>query len=131
METTFDLCVGCIVGRPDGSDLFCDSCRQAQADRLERVLGARVRDLVDTGAGPLVVLQRSWPVGTTVEQVLADELPADSVILTGDGRGYRAEPHDGPVPPIEEWVRVERWSPRGQEFHGFISATSRRIVQWG
>ncbi len=132
METTFDLCVRCLVGESSFADYFCVDCRDAQLERKDRILNLDLRDRIDTGAGLLICVQRGWPLGTTVEQVLAGTAGrADTITLTSDGRSYAAAPHDGPVGPIDELVYVERWSSLGREFHGYVHPTSRRIVQWG
>lgn len=124
-------CVGCFTGSTGWDDYLCLGCRDRSRELRSRILNAKLRDIIDTGAGPLTVVHRSWPAGTTVQRVLADALPADSVVLTSDGRSYYAEPHQGTESPIESWVYVERWEQRGRVFHGYVDPISRRIVQWG
>lgn len=92
--------------------------------------GVNTRDKFDTGsAGVLSVVGISWPAGTDVDAVLAGTATPDTVHLSSDGRHYVAEWHTGAE--SAESVYVERWSPAGREFHGFVDAKSRKIVQAG
>ena len=66
-----------------------------------------------------------------VEDVLSGKAPVVEVTATSDGRGIvnTGRWHDGDSDDL--LVYVERYSARGREFHGWIDATSRRLVQAG
>jgi hypothetical protein len=53
------------------------------------------------------------------------------IIATSDGRNYISKWHEGPRTPHTAAVFVERWTKDGRTFHGYIDATSRKIVQTG
>ena len=56
------------------------------------------------------------------------EAPVE-VTLTSDGRHYdRNGWHEGPT---AEDIRVERWTPQGMVFHGYLDSVSRKLVQAG
>lgn len=89
---------------------------------------------VDTGAGiPLIVAQVSYGRNADVEAVIAGKAIPEQVIATADGRHAVLAAHDPQVDgPFGESVYVERWTgPSCRPFHGWIDATSRKIVQWG
>ena len=88
-----------------------------------------LRSSVDTPNGRMVVVGTSYPVGTDTDAVLAGTATPDSVMLSSDGRHWVAEWHAGPE--SADAAYVERYSARGREFHGFVDAVSRRIVQTG
>jgi hypothetical protein len=93
---------------------------------LARTYGERV----NTGEGiALTVNRRSWSPGADEAAIVAGTLPAESVVLTADGRRYDDRGwHEGPE---AEWIYVERWTAAGREFHGWIDSVSRRILQAG
>lgn len=83
---------------------------------------------VSTSGCLLTVNQRTYPKDASLEDVQRG-ISAIEVIATSDGRGYIAQWHEGTCDIVD--VRVERYSERGLEFHGFIDPTSRRITQAG
>lgn len=96
---------------------------------MDAIFTADCRTGVESAGMPLLVAQRGWAAGTTIEQIDAG-LPAERVTLTTDGRhAITGEWHTG---ESDAQVYVERWSAlAGREFHGWIDATSRRLVQSG
>ena len=55
-----------------------------------------------------------------------------TAILTTDGHGAdRTEWHTGDEPAADEWVQYEAWTTEGRVGHGFVHATSRKVVQSG
>lgn len=115
------------------------------ADAATRILaapiGATIRHTNDATGTPwdnwsddLKVVHRSWGVHPNLTDVeLADVLasPAVEVTLTGDGRrADRSGWHNGDT-DIDTWVPYEVWTAKGREAHGYIDATTRRIVQAG
>jgi hypothetical protein len=78
--------------------------------------------------GELVVIGRSWPAGTTLEQI-DDGLEAVEALLTADGRGWYPQWHVGPASGTA--VYVERHDVNGCAMHGWIDGESRRLVQVG
>lgn len=94
------------------------------------ILATYGRDTVDTGAGtPLQVNLREY--GHVDQQDIIDRVAVPhTVTLTQDGRGYdRDTRHTGP--PTGPLVYVERWTPQGRQFHGWIDPTTRQLVQAG
>jgi len=94
---------------------------------------------VDTHRGELMcVAQRSWsaeltkgiPDSDLVEFMTMTD--PDQVVLTADGRhAITTEWHQGEIGEIEGWVYVERWTELGREFHGYIDAVTRQLIQAG
>lgn len=76
---------------------------------------------------------RIWHVSygkVSIESVLAGEADAIAFTATQDGRGYIAEwAREGES--CGDAIRCERWTQAGREFHGWIDAESRKIVQAG
>ena len=116
--------------------------------------GVQCRQEIETiaGNGALKVNNVSWDkdgaaaqfidAGLTVEeairkspewhQKLRDLFDAETpieVTLTSDGRHY--DRHGWHKGPTAEDVRVERWTPQGMVFHGYIDSVSRHLVQAG
>lgn len=61
--------------------------------------------------------------------VLDETLQPAEVTLTMDGRAaFTSEWHQGPE---TDWVFVERWTPLGRVFHGWVDSASRRLLQAG
>lgn len=88
-----------------------------------------LRASVDTPNGRMVVVGTSYPASTDTDAVVAGTATPDSVMLSSDGRHWLSAWHTGAE--AGDAAYVERYSPRGREFHGFVDATSRRIVQSG
>ena len=66
------------------------------------------------------------PSATSTEPV---GVPPVEVTLTSDGRHYNRQGwHEGPT---AEDIRVERWTPQGMVFHGYLDSVSRKLVQAG
>ncbi len=85
------------------------------------------------GYGGITVTTQRASYGHQPEAaVLAGIATAIEVTATSDGRGYVAEWHDENVDgAFADSVYVERYSPMGREFHGFIDSVSRKLVQTG
>lgn len=102
--------------------------------------------VADVGDGELIVSTRGWPkaqVDAVPVDVItsgdADALfaalgPAETITLTGDGGPYVEGWHrcdyrgaDGEIPG----VRVQRYSARGVEFHGWLCPGCRQLIQTG
>lgn len=82
------------------------------------------------GYGGIAVTTNRASFGVVeLDSVLDGSATAVEVVATQDGRGYIAEWHQGE--PSGETVYVEKYSARGLEFHGWVDADSRRIVQAG
>lgn len=98
------------------------------ADIIASVLSAGCGEQVDTGgAMPLTVNRRLWAAGVAPE--VAHEQPASEVLLTQDGhRAVTEEWHTG---LSVSWTYVERWTPEGRTFHGWVDADSRKLIQPG
>jgi hypothetical protein len=96
---------------------------------LSSLSGLKTTDVVDTPNGRMVVVGQSWPAGTDVDAVLAGTAAPDTVMLSSDGRAWWSEWHTGAE--CGDVAYVERYSLRGREFHGWVDARSRRIVQTG
>lgn len=111
------------------SDGRCATCVEAWDLLLAEVMEAKPGDRVDTGAaGVLVAVQRTFGV-VPVESVLDGTAVAESVTLTSDGRGALTTTwHEGPE---NAWVFVERWTPAGRVFHGFVDSVTRKLLQAG
>lgn len=77
----------------------------------------------------LVVVSRSFPIGTTDAEAIANTVPAEFVALSADGRGWVDGWHTGAE--CGDVVYVERHTTGGCVFHGWIDAKSRRVVQAG
>lgn len=93
------------------------------------VLTLPLRSVVESGAGPLILNQRSFPAGTDVAAIIDGSAVPESVTLTSDGRGAVTTVwHRGPE---AEWVFVERWTAAGRAFHGWVDSVSRRLLQSG
>lgn len=116
-------------------DTYLEACRertQATWQRIAAAVADRTRPAlarIDTGEAALILNHVSFAMGETVERVLAGQAAVEYVSLTSDGRGAELTKwHEGPA---NEWVYVERWSPRGREFHGWVDSVSRRLLQTG
>lgn len=115
--------------------------------RTRQILAAPVGPaLVDTPDGPLIKMYGGWSKETAqrpgvqeafdrndmaaAEAILGSE---DEALLTSDGRDARTRDwcRCDPYPVMEEWVRYERYSPRGREAHGYVCPTCRRLTQSG
>ena len=120
--TTFDI------------DAHLAECRERMAAFTGSLLvpARRCGDAVENTDGmTLVVNGLGYGVGADVDAVLARTATPVEATLTADGRTANTrEWHDGPAAD-HEWVRVERYSARGMEFHGFVHAVSRRLLQTG
>lgn len=79
--------------------------------------------------GEVRVCGRTWAPGVDAEDAVRGRVLPVSVRLSSDGRAWTSEPHFGPE--TGEVVYVERWTPGGRAFHGFIDSVSRRVVQAG
>jgi hypothetical protein len=95
-----------------------------------REQGAMVRQTLETGSGiPLHPIAASYPIGSAWDAITAGTVQPESVTLTSDGRHYDVRGwHEGPEAGS---VYVERWTPAGRTFHGWIDSRSRRLVQAG
>lgn len=81
------------------------------------------------GFGGIEVTTRQTSYGAVpVDTVLLGTAQPLEVTATSDGMGYLPEWHDG---DSDDLVYVERYSPQGREFHGWVDRTSRRLVQVG
>lgn len=79
--------------------------------------------------GNLTVVGTSFPAGTTLDEIDRDAVRPESAMLSSDGRHWIDGWHSGAE--SGEAVYVERHTPGGCVFHGFIDSVSRRIVQTG
>lgn len=77
----------------------------------------------------LMIVQRSFPVDATVDEVKRNAIRAEFVYLSADGRSWTDGWHHGPE--CGETVYVEKHTTGGCVFHGWIDKGSRRIVQAG
>lgn len=101
---------------------------------------ARVRRQVDfrspirTGwGGTLIIASAGYgqiaPNSEEEAAVLRHEADPVSVELSEDGRGFRTDVwHEGDSSDV---VYVERWEEGQRTFHGYVDATSRKLVQVG
>jgi hypothetical protein len=112
------------------------------------ILAARSRATVDTFDGSLVKVAGTWAreVGDAADAVaeagspewvaFLNATPQIEATLTSDGRHaetgrWHIDDRCGGPCPVDQWVRVERWSTAGREFHGFICGDCRGLVQTG
>jgi hypothetical protein len=111
--------------------------------RARQILAAPLNQVIETPNGPLIKCGGTWAKGT---DVLADAIaepgtpewlaalgPHTAATLTSDGRGAEPSAWCSHHPPALEWVRYERWSPRGCEAHGYVCPREncRQLVQSG
>jgi hypothetical protein len=84
-----------------------------------------------TGEGfPMTCYMTSYGCAE-VGEVLSGTAQAIEAVLTQDGHSANlAEWHQG-EPTSAEWVFVERWTPEGRVFHGYVDPESRKVVQTG
>lgn len=94
---------------------------------------ARMKTLTDALLAPGVIYGDEF-TNTDGERmfvacVFKDEMTPVGVLLTQDG-GWAdtSRWHEGEA---NGWVRAERYSARGMEFHGFVDSLSRRLLQTG
>lgn len=112
----------------------------------ETILAAPVGSRVDTFDTPLTKVDGRWsPEAARRADAVADPAtdptawvaalgPHEHATLTADGRqainiGWCTCDHQ--YPDGATWVRYERWSGRGQEAHGYVCPTCRRLTQTG
>jgi len=80
----------------------------------------------DMAVEEIIRMSPAWHA--ELRALLDAEVPVE-VTLTSDGGRYSQNGwHTGEE---AEWVQVERWTPEGRVFHGFIDSVSRRLVQAG
>jgi hypothetical protein len=106
-----------------------DRSPKQEAIMLLDVSALKIMERVTSPSGCSVsVVHVSYGIVPT-EDVLSGKAKPVEATLTGDGRTY--DPRGWHSGPEAESVRVERWSTRGLEFHGFIDSASRKLVQVG
>lgn len=106
--------------------------------RMEAFVGSLLQpgtrcgdEFVNTDGMSLFVNHLSYGAHVDVDEVLARTAQPEEATLTSDGRSAHTHAwHEGPAAD-DEWVRVERYSHRGMEFHGFVHSVSRRLLQTG
>jgi hypothetical protein len=86
-----------------------------------------------TGFGGWLIVNQCSYGKVDVDSVLNHTADVQEAILTEDGAGANTrEWHstllDG---PSEHSVYVERWTPKGRQFHGYVDSVSRKVVQTG
>lgn len=122
-------------------DTMLAEARAKTAAAWDTMRQSNLRDVIDTGDGPLVVVNASYGKRPDLADLDGDALMAalnesdyTMVVLSEDG-GYVPErvqwATDDPTCPIERWVRYERWTPEGRVAHGYIHPESRRLIQSG
>lgn len=110
----------------------------------QRVLTSNLRDTIDTGDGPpLVLVQGGWSADTArtadaVAQPGTDEWlaalgPYERAILTSDGTSINNTqwctcPNQAAA---TDWIRYERWTSQGRIAHGYCCPTCRAVTQTG
>jgi hypothetical protein len=89
----------------------------------------RTRELIASPSGmDLLVCQISYGK-VPYELVERREATPEIVWLSQDGRAFDTTAwHEGDSAAT---VYVERWTPLGRAFHGWVDASSRRLVQAG
>jgi hypothetical protein len=84
--------------------------------------------------GWLIVNTLSYGNAVSMESVIAHEAPVLEAILTEDGRMVNLDEWDDGRLPLDgesQSVYVERWTPEGRMFHGYVDSVSRKVVQTG
>jgi len=77
----------------------------------------------------LMVVEMRYAKGTTDEQVIRHTVAPEMVVMTSDGRPAEFNTwHEG---TSTDSVYYERWTAAGRIAHGWVDATSRRLVQAG
>ena len=85
----------------------------------------------NTDGMSMFVVERTFDADTDAHAVVNHTATPVGVLMTSDGLYAQTHAwHEGPAED-HEWVRVERYSARGMEFHGFVHAVSRRLLQTG
>ena len=123
--TTFDL------------DKYLAECKARMAALTEALFtpaahgGVNLGDRVDTPDGALFVSLRQYAKDTDVDAVVNRTAVPEMVVLTEDG-GFAdfGRWHEGDS-DIDTWVRYERYTTEGRVGHGYVDATTRRLVQTG
>lgn len=89
----------------------------------------RTGEAIASSAGmTLRVCQISWG-HVPYELVERREATPEAVWLSEDGRAFDTTRwHEGPE---AQAVYVERWTPIGRAFHGWVDSASRRMIQAG
>ena len=102
-----------------------------ETDVLRLPCGA-LYDSVEIGR-KLMIVHRQFAKDTAVADAQFNRVPAETVVLTSDGRGYLPEWHQADVDGDEdcELVYVERYGQHGREMHGWIDPASRKLIQVG
>ena len=95
-----------------------------------QVLAVRCGASIDTAScGHLTVNRRTFAPGTTDMEAINGTGQVVEALLSTDGRGYTGRWHEGP--DSGDTAYVERWTPEGLAFHGFVDSVSRDLVQAG
>ena len=82
-------------------------------------------------AGDLVVVHRSFPIGTDVDDVVSGKAVADRVDLAADGKPWEMVLATEAQHLGGDLVYVEHHEADGSGMHGWVDAGSRRLVQIG
>lgn len=94
------------------------------------VSGLKILDNVESSGMPLIVNRLSYG-NVETDAVLNGTAKPIEAVLTSDGRSYLPVWHKADDGPETSSVYVERWTVAGMDFHGFVDAASRKIVQVG
>lgn len=101
---------------------YLAECRARMKTLTDALLAYGVKpgdEFVNTDGAPMFVAEVYYDVDGY----------ATAVWLTADGRpAHTGAWHTGDA---HEWIRVERYSERGMEFHGFVDSESRLLLQTG
>lgn len=97
---------------------------------VDDVFGAPMRAAIYSPnyGGDLLVVGKSYPKGSNVDDVVAGRIRPESVMLSSDGRHWLDGWHHGDE---ADAIYVERHMTGGCVFHGYVDSASRRIVQTG
>ena len=102
------------------------------AATLAEVRNMRTGQTYRTGFGGSLTVNTVCYGHADLDEVLAGTADAEMVVLTEDGKTAEWQTwHDGPSEDVAGWVYYERWTPEGRVAHGYVDATTRRLVQAG